>query len=279
MSTEAGKTGEKILIFLTLLSLIFYPHCSGNRIERITGSAERMKNIRQSEEVPFFKLHMKNGDVYIFDDWKYSEKDSNISGKGNLLDYNRNNTSSGEFTIPLDSIVLAETNLISGSTGAGLLIAATIITGIFTIVCIANPKACFGSCPTFYASNGTELIVQAEGFSSSISPSLEETDIDALYRIKPDNRNFEIQLKNEAYETHVIKEANILALPSKEGSRVIASPDAKFYEVTNLMEASEISGEEGDCSEKLCTFDGFERFSPADSHNLAEKENYRNLIQ
>jgi len=178
----------------------------------------------------------------------------------------------GDFEVPVEEVALAETNIISGSGSEGLLTASSVVTGIFAIVCIANPKACFGSCPTFYASDGNNFIVQAEGFSSSISPSLEEEDIDALYRIKPENKIFEINLKNEAYETHIIRKANLLAFHKGKDNRVFAAPEGKFLEVKNLTEASEIKADEGDISEKLCSFDGVERFSAADSFNLAEKE-------
>ncbi len=52
-----------------------------------------------------------------------------------------------------------------------------------TAYCIANPKACFGSCPTFYLEDegGREPErPQAEGFSESIARVLEARDIDAL---------------------------------------------------------------------------------------------------
>ncbi len=50
-----------------------------------------------------------------------------------------------------------------------------------SVFCLANPKACFGSCPTFYAWNGKDMKLMAEGFSSSILRSYEKSDIDMLY--------------------------------------------------------------------------------------------------
>jgi hypothetical protein len=126
---------------------------------------------------------MKNGELYVLSDWMINEENKEVTGRGSHQNLNREILELGDFQVPLQEIVLAETNKISGSTSAGILAALTVITGIFTIVCIANPKACFGSCPTFYISNGTDYIVQSEGFSSSISPSLEARDVDALYRI------------------------------------------------------------------------------------------------
>jgi hypothetical protein len=149
------------------------------------------------------------------------------------------------------------------------------VTGISlaaTIYCIANPKACFGSCPTFYAFDGKKMTLQAEGFSSSIMPSLESADVDALYDIKPHNRYLEIVLKNEALETHVIKSVDILAVKKPMGGRIYSTPTEKFVEAYNHSEPSRAITKEGDVIEKICSLDGDERFSTADSADLTEKE-------
>ena len=266
------STSAYVLLFLISISLIFNPNCAGSRIERISEPPSQFTQPASSENFLFIKLHMKNGDLYLLENWRVLADKDSVSGSGKLFDPNRDVISEGQFTVPIQQVVLAETNQINGPVGTGVLAALTIVTGIFTIVCIANPKACFGSCPTFYAYNGDGYIVQSEGFSSSISPSMEERDIDALFRIKPNEEDFTVQLKNEAYETHIIRAANLLALPKPEGGRVFSSPDDNFYQAINITEASTVVANEGDISEKLCSFDGIERFSEADSNNLASKE-------
>ena len=262
----------KILILLsTAFSLIIYTNCS-DRITRIESESGTINQHPELSESPFIKLHMKNGDIYVLENWQVENKENLIKGKGSYLDLNRSLIDSGDFKVPVKQVVLAETNIISGSSGSPILAAVTVVTGIVGIICATNPKACFGSCPTFYFNDGNDYIVQAEGFSSSILPGLEETDIDALFRINPKGRNLEIQLRNEAYETHVIREANIIAVPRENGTRVLAAENGNFFETKNFLDASEIRGEEGDCSEKLCAYDGIERFSAADSNNLADKE-------
>ncbi len=72
-----------------------------------------------------------------------------------------------------------------GSTGSGISVA-------MTIYCITNPKACFGSCPTYYADVDGEPMLQAEGFSASVAPALERDDIDALFRTRPTGERFEL---------------------------------------------------------------------------------------
>ncbi|KAB2847066.1 MAG: hypothetical protein F9K42_10710 [Ignavibacterium sp.] len=262
----------KSIIILISIGLILHTGCGGSRIGRISQPSEQFKPIQGSEELPYLKLHMKNGDLYLIEDWSFTSNKDSVKGTGNHYNLNREIIAEGEFSIPSQQVVLAETNQINGSAGPGLLTILTIVTGIFTVFCIVNPKACFGSCPTFYAFNGEDFIVQSEGFSSSISPSLEERDIDALYRIKPKSKDFTIQLKNEAYETHVIRSANLLALPKPDGGRVFATPDDEFYQAVNLSEATSATAFEGDVSEKVCSFDGVERFSEADSNDLSAKE-------
>ncbi len=259
------------LLFIIAVSLIFNTNCS-NRIERISEAPTKISPTHSSEDFPFIKLHMKNGDLYVLQNWSFITTKDSVIGSGKLFTPNRELISEGQFTIPVQKIVLAETNQINSSAGTGVLAALTVVTGIFTVVCIVNPKACFGSCPTFYAFNGEDYIVQSEGFSSSISPSLEASDVDALYRIKPKKDDFTIQLMNEAYETHIIRSANLLALPRPDGGRVFSSQDGEFYQAINITEASSVTADEGDISEKVCTFDGVERFSEADSNNLAAKE-------
>ena len=268
----AAQLSVKVLLFLISVSLIFYPNCSGSRIERISEAPDNFTVGQSSEDFPFLKLHMKNGDLYVLENWKFSAEKDSVFGSGKHLNPNREVLTQGQVGVSLEKVVLAETNQISGSAAAGALTTLTIISGIFTVVCITNPKACFGSCPTFYAYNGEDHIVQSEGFSSSISPSLEESDVDALYRVKPTSNNFEIQLRNEAYETHVIRSANLIAVPKPEGGRVFSTSDGKFLQAVNLTEACSITAAEGDISEKLCSFDGVERFSEADSTDLAAKE-------
>lgn len=261
----------QFIIILISIGLILQTACGDSRIGRILQPPEQFEPIKGSEDLPYLKLHMQNGDLYVLENWLIDTNADTVNGKGKLFNLSRELIAENDYKVPMKDIVLAETNKIN-STGSGILGALTIITGVFTIICIANPKSCFGSCPTFYTFNDDDYIVQAEGFSSSILPSLEEKDLDALYRIKPNKRNFSIQLRNEAYETHVIRSANLLALQKPDNGRVFSTQDGKFYQAVNLREANSIVAPEGNISEKLCSFDGVERFSNADSINLAERE-------
>jgi hypothetical protein len=221
---------------------------------------------------PYLKAHMKNGRVYVLKSWSVDNKDSLVSGKGYLYGINRNLLKSSEFKIGLDSVALFETNVVYQS---GSVIALSVITGAslaLTVGCMANPKACFGSCPTFYISDGSKPILQAEGFSSSIAPSLEATDVDALYRAHPKSKTVTIQMRNEALETHMVRYVNLLTVPKKKDERVFKDIHNNFW-LSNLIETPDSCvGPEGDIRDKIAAFDGNERYSLTDSTNLAKKE-------
>ncbi len=233
---------------------------------------KEVKNDFENIEENIFKLHMKDATVYIMKDWKILDGDSVITGYGALFDANRNLIKKDDFTIAIKEIALVETNEMNPNPS---IITMALVTGAslgLTVYCIFNPKSCFGSCPTFYASNGEEMQLQAEGFSGSIAPSLEDKDIDALYFAKADNGNLLLKMKNEALETHVVRYADILAVPKSEKSRVFAGNEEKYYKTDAIISPNSVEAEEGLITDKLIKFDNNQRFSPADSNDLAKKE-------
>src|SRR5207237_1242429 len=137
-----------------------------------------------------------------------------------------------------------------------------------TAFCLTHTKSCFGSCPTFYV--GKELM--AEGFSEAIAPSLEETDLDALYRLRPRSRELTVRIKNEALETHVVKAVRLVAARRPAGGRVFATPRGELWQAPRVLEPSACRAAEGDCLAQVRAFDGLERQSPADARDLAARE-------
>lgn len=180
------------------------------------------------QNAPFLKAHMKNGEVAVRSDWRVQTADQLITGSGHRLDFNRDTLQTGTLRVPIEEVALFETNRTESS---GSVAALSIITGAsltLTAVCAFNPKACFGSCPTFYAPAGTDTLLQAEGFSSSIAPSLEKTDVDALYRTQTRGSTFELRMTNEALETHMVRQANLLMVPRADSSRTLRAVDGTF---------------------------------------------------
>jgi hypothetical protein len=262
------KPASVITVLLAVLTLL--GGCTASRQKRSLVAPDRARHLDRSS--PFLKAHMLDGNVYVLSPWRVDETQRVLLGKGSLLDVNRDTLALGTFSIFLDSVAIFETNQVSSSPSV---VALSIVTGIsvaLTTLCLIDPKTCFGSCPTFYITDGDEPILQAEGFSASVAPSLEASDIDALFRAEPKGRDFDLLMKNEALETHVIRYANLLAAQRPPGGRVFATPDGRFWQVNRLVEPISCRGPEGDCLEKVRAFDGDERISLADSTFLAAKE-------
>jgi hypothetical protein len=224
------------------------------------------------QDSPFLKVHMSSGSVYVLHNWAMEAGTHQVNGDGMWFNAQREKKREGHFSVGMDSIALFETNKLETSGAAGLLTVLTAVTGGLAVYCITNPKACFGSCPTFYVPDEDSLRPQAEGFSASIAPSLEATDIDALYRVSPHGREFRIEMRNEALETHVVRSVNLLAVPRINGCRVFADKQGHFWTGTCVIPPTAAIGSEGDCLSLISAVDGEERFSRADSTYLGAKE-------
>jgi len=226
---------------------------------------------------PFLKAHLKNGDVCILtDSWEIDSASNIVSGNGTQYDFNRKQTFQGSIGIPIDSISIFETNTKILKPEAGRIAALSLMTGLDVVIgfiCLTNPKACFGSCPTFYLNENDNLhYADAEGFSNAISPSMEYYDIDALNHRPLTDNTFSITMKNEALETHCVRDVKVLAYPLKEGERVFQTPANDFYLCENHYILSQAKANEGDITSPLRNQDRQERFSLSDEKNLNSKE-------
>jgi len=255
----------KPIIFTLLVLFIF--SCS----DITTIKRETANSVPQNSKSPFMKAHMPNGDVYIFDGWKVDESNRKLSGNGIKLNLNREVLDNNFFSLPIDSVSLFETNVKEVSP---IMSSMTVLTGISvagTVLCLTNPKACFGSCPTFYIDRDGKEFLQAEGFSSSISPSLEASDVDALYFANPTDNELKIEMKNEALETHVVRHANLI-LVAKSTERSIQDISGKYWQTEKLIKPETAISSEGNILNLVSKMDGNERFSLSDETNLKSDE-------
>lgn len=222
---------------------------------------------------PWLKAHLPDGGLYLLSNWQVDDSGRQITGQGTLLDVRRDLVSSGPFVVPLDSVAIFESNIVHTSPAVAGLTILTVASLGMTAYCIANPKACFGSCPTFYAENESgQPMLMAEGFSASVAPNLEDTDLDALYRATGAGQTFTLDMTNEALETHVVRHADLLLVPRPPGGKILAAQDGTFWEATELLSPAVGRGPEGICTDLLTACDGRERYSLADSFYLGDKE-------
>lgn len=242
----------------------------------ISGCASEMRReVRTPAEIAargqtsgFLKAHMRDGSAYDLSSWRVDMAAGRVSGVGFRSSAEGVALQSGAFNFPVDSVVVFETDTPAGMPPAAK--ALTIVLGAALAVGLA--KAVFGSCPTFYASDGDSLVLQAEGFSSSIAPSLEATDVDALFRARASSDRFEITMRNEAMETHVVRSVRLLEFPRPPQGRVFAAVDGAYRQGFEITPPTRVRGPEGDCTAALASFDRIERFSVTDSTDLAAHE-------
>ncbi len=137
--------------------------------------------------------------------------------------------------IPFDSIAAMTSYESNTSFGRGL---ASFLFGwwgpsmTFTAIrCLICPKCCFGSCPTVYSSNGSQDVLRAELFSSSISKQLEGNDLDFISDDSVTSGPYQLRVTNEALETHYINRFTLLAVDHPKGSRILPTGDGTLIAV------------------------------------------------
>ena len=279
MNMVSGLKSKYQIIFI-LLGIISFG-CSPIRVIREFHNPVQLRTATLSNKN--VKVHMKDGCLYLLDSLIKNNNPDTIKGYGYLYNPYREITrqnimSTGirigpVFKIPLSDVALIETNEVKGVNWSLLTMALIgVPTAIISVYCIINPKACFGSCPTFYAWDGEDTVLMAEGFSSSILRSFEKKDIDMLYWTKVTGNDFHLRLTNEALETHVLKYADLLVFPRVNNERVFATEDGKFFKTSDIRNPSTCVAPEGDCLEAVKKMDHKERYSAADSTNLIKRE-------
>jgi hypothetical protein len=272
-------TKKRVQSVLTMIAIIFSIHsCTTyyfrSNYRNVNSLIHETSNLSAKL---FLKAHHHNGSIYILQDsWEVDTIQNLISGSGIHYNYNRNKISEGLLFIPIDSIVVFETNKKLIGTESGRIAALSILAGInvgLGIYCLTNPKACFGSCPTFYLNENHQFhYADAEGFSNAISPSLEYYDIDALYHSQITEKLFSITMKNEALETHCVKEVKLLVYPKRTGENVYQTSTNEFYLCENLYPINYAFSSEGDIANLLKYEDRKEWFSLSDESNMIRKE-------
>ena len=275
------KSSKKLILYISILVAgIFTIQACKTYINFRSNYTDANKLMHETENLqikPFLKAHLKNGDICILKDtWEIDTISNIVIGNGIKYNFNRRLVSEGTINIQIDSVVIFETNKKIQKAESSRIAALSILAGVdvaLSIFCIANPKACFGSCPTFYMNENDNFhYADAEGFSNAISPSMEYFDIDALNDQHIINNTFSITMKNEALESHCVKDVKIFAHPIEEGERVYQSPKNDFYLCENQYSLSKAKADEGNITSLLRNQDQQERFSYTDEDNLNSKE-------
>lgn len=274
---------KKLILYTPIMLALFIgaQACKINNIHYFRSNYNDANSLlHQTEKLatkPFLKAHLKNGTVCILtNSWEVDTIRNLVTGHGTQYNHNRIQTFEGAMLIAIDSVAIFETNVKLDAPELGRVGALTILTGVNVVVglyCLTNPKSCFGSCPTFYINENDDFhYADAEGFTNAISPSMEYADVDAINVVSAQSEVFSITMKNEALETHCVKDVKILAYPLESGQRVYQTASNDFYLCNNTFLLSNASAPEGDVTALLKHPDRNERFSLADANNLNSKE-------
>jgi hypothetical protein len=230
--------------------------------------------IQMDKSAPFLKAHTYSGEVFVLQHWQLQEDTRMVTGHGIHYDAARIRLAEGDLQVPFEQVAILETNrpetVITkwGFAVLGVMTGATLAVGI---ACLSNPKACFGSCPTFYASDGEKLVLQAEGFSSSVARTLEQTDIDAMFTARPTGGELKLTMTNDALETHFVRSVRVLAVPKPAGRRVFRAGQ-RFVPARALHAPIRCTAPGGDCLAEVADFDQREYLSETDGRDLAARE-------
>lgn len=261
---------RSVATLVPVLAVLGGLSCATVPAARVLTPGDRLADLPAKS--PYLKAHAFDGRLWLFSRWSVDEASRTVGGKGRLLGPDRRELQQGELRVAASDVALFETNV---PTRSATLAPLAVMTGVsvgMTSFCAANPKACFGSCPTFYLPDGDERVMMAEGFSDSIAPALEASDLDALFRARPRARRFVLEMTNEALETHVVRRVALLAARRPAGGRVLATAQGALLRSTQPVPPSACRSEQGDCRALLAHFDGQERFSRSDSLDLARRE-------
>jgi hypothetical protein len=227
---------------------------------------------------PLLKVHLQSGHLLALRAWEV-EGDSAISGSGERYSSERALLTTGLHRVSLDSVALFENSVSAEGANAtftlGLfpLVTFSTIAGFVTVACLVNPKACFGSCPTFYVDTPEGERLFAEGFSASIARVLEARDVDAIPLGAVRAGRIEVTMRNEALETHALRSVRLLAAPRPGAAvPVVATPEGVMLAVDRRIGATACLSRDGDCLAEVAARDGVEWRSWADGSDLAARE-------
>ncbi|MBK8504736.1 MAG: hypothetical protein IPL46_22515 [Saprospiraceae bacterium] len=87
----------------------------------------------------------------------------------------------------------------------------------------------FGSCPTFYSTQGEFPVLEGEGFSYSIAPRFEEDDLDRIISGDSQDGLFSLSIRNEAWETHYINQFNLISVDHPPGFEAFPTYERSMF--------------------------------------------------
>lgn len=129
--------------------------------------------------------------------------------------------------VALDSIAAFETYRAETDVGTSVLFSA-LTTGALAAVTPFIFEAIFGSCPTTYTQGKDGPVLEAESFSNSIVPLFERRDVDRLSATADDDGRVDLEMRNEALETHYLNHLELVAVAHSPEAFAATTPEGRF---------------------------------------------------
>lgn len=235
------------LLFLLMICMLAYTGCffpsKKTELANIT-DLENLKKITTPS-----KIYLNDGSILLFQNG-FTVKDDQIIGTG--ISYILNNQSDQEmktFTIPLENVAALtyhETQTGAGAIGSFITGVSSVPLTFFALYCLADPKACFGSCPTVYIKENDQYLFCSELFSYSISPHMEADDLDLLAgSINRIETPLDIRITNEALETHFINKMRLIQVTHPKNTAVYPTPDNQLLLFNEFHPPQEAQNSQG----------------------------------
>jgi hypothetical protein len=178
------------------------------------------------------KVHLFNGGVAVFPNGALFRADSILGlGRRYALDLRRDTAGTPIRGLPLDSVAALET-FHDRLRPTESLVVSTLTVGASLIAAAGLAVAIFGSCPTIYSQDDGTARLEAEAFPNSIVPLFEVRDVDRL-AASPIDGMLELEVRNEALETHYINHLELLEATHAAGTTAVPDNDGGIWLLDN----------------------------------------------
>lgn len=189
------------------------------------------------------KAHLADGSTVMFPKG-VTVQGNEVRGEGFKYDITLEN-SEPVTGIHVDDIAAMES--FTDDVNKGATIAATTVTTVAGgYAALGLAKIIFGSCPTTYALETDEPVLEAESFSYSIAPGFEARDVDRLGIEAAGQRTIVLEMRNEALETHYINHVELLEVMHEDGEYVYPDVTGQPTTVRNPVSARSAVDRNGD---------------------------------
>jgi hypothetical protein len=164
-----------------------------------------------------FKAHLKDGRIAIFSNG--ASFGNEIIGQAKLYPPDLQNYTMisrlDTSEVAAYSVFKEEVNVTRSTLVSLTATAATAAVTPFILIAI------FGSCPTIYAPDEDMMELRGELFSNSIAPLLEARDLITVSGPIANRDKLQLEIRNEALETHYINHLELLEVSHSPGSFVV----------------------------------------------------------